>query len=301
MEGNSPEVQWFPGHMQKTRRLIAEHLRLVDVAVELRDARLPDSSANPLLRELLGEKPGVIALNKSDLADPAITKRWLAYYRGQGQPAFAIDSVTGRGLRAMLARTEELARDRTERLVKKGGRARAARIMVVGIPNVGKSSLINRLAGKAKTRVENRPGVTRDKQWIRVDEKMELLDTPGILWPRFDDPEAGRKLAFIGSINDEIYDSEAMAAAFLEWMQTHYPERLQERYKLQPDGPEQTPAELLAAIGAKRGCLLKGGRIDTEKVCRLLMTDLRAGKLGPVSFDEPPGEEQTVEEQTEKD
>ncbi len=294
MEENRPEVQWFPGHMQKTRRLIAEHLRLVDVVVELRDARLPNSSANPLLRELLEDKASVIALNKCDLADPALTRRWLSYYRGQGQPACAIDSLTGRGLRAMLARTEELARARTERFLKKGGRARAARLMVAGIPNVGKSSLINRLAGKAKTRVEDRPGVTRDKQWIRVGEKMELLDTPGILWPKFDDPEAGRKLAFIGSINDEVYDSEAMAAAFLEWMQAHYPARLQERYKLPADS--LAPAELLAAIGAKRGCLLKGGRIDTLKVCRLLMTDLRTGKLGQVSFDEPPDDEQTVKD-----
>ncbi len=296
MEDNRPEVQWFPGHMQKTRRLIAEHLRLVDVAVELRDARLPNSSANPLLRELLGEKPSVIALNKCDLADPAVTKRWLAYYRGQGQPAVAIDSMTGRGLRPLLGQAEALARDRTDRFLKKGGRARAARIMVVGIPNVGKSSLINRLAGKAKTRVENRPGVTRDKQWIRVGEKMELLDTPGILWHKFDDPEAGRKLAFIGSISDEVYDGEMMAGAFLDWLRVSYPDRLRERYGLPEESRDWTPAELIAAIGAKRGCLVKGGRIDTLKVCKVLMTDLRSGKLGQVSFDEPPEDEQRAKD-----
>ncbi len=280
-------VQWFPGHMQKTRRLIKEHLKIVDVVIELLDARIPYSSANPLLREIIGGKPRIIALNKADLADAEVTHRWEMYFQKQNIPAIPLSVMSGRGIRRLVRQTEELARTRRERFVRRNGRPRAVRAMIVGIPNVGKSSLINRLVGKAKARVENRPGVTKDRQWLKIGTDLELLDTPGILWPKFEDPEVGMKLAFVGSVSEDAYDSEPLAMAYLAWMCRHYPLHLIRRYRLTEEEIKQESPDVLAAIGRKRGCLLKGGAIDYDKVRRLLLAEFRSGKLGAVSFDEP--------------
>ena len=280
-----PALQWFPGHMKKAQRIIEENLKLVDVVIELLDARIPMSSANPMLKEIIVGKPRVIALNKSDLADPAMTKRWLDCFHKQGLQAVAIDSVKGTGIKTLIKLSEELARPRTEKLVEKGAKARSARCMILGIPNVGKSSLINRLAGSVKAKTADKPGVTRAKQWIRIGTNVELLDTPGILWPKFEDRMVGLKLAFVGSINDEIYDLEQVSLLLLELLQRSYPNRLAERFKL-AEMPE-TGQELLDSIGRKRGCLLKGGIIDREKVWRIVMSEFRSGKLGKVTLDEP--------------
>ncbi len=282
-----PIIQWYPGHMKKARELVEENLKLVDVVVELLDARIPAASANPMLREIIADKPRIVALNKRDLADEKMTKCWLAYFRAQGLSAVALDSVTGKGMRELLALIEKAARYRTEKLVSKGVAARKARVMILGIPNVGKSSLINRLAGAAKAKTADKPGVTRAKQWIRIGADVDLLDTPGILWPKFEDREVGLKLAFTGAVNDEIYDMENVAHLLLTALRRDHPERLQERFKFKEALPERTE-ELMAAIGRKRGCLLKGGRIDLEKVQHILMAEFRMGKFGKISLDTPP-------------
>lgn len=284
-----PIIQWYPGHMKKARELVEENLKLVDVVVELLDARIPAASANPMLREIIGDKPRVVALNKKDLADEKMTKRWLEYFRDEKLPAVALDSVTGKGMRELLSLIEKAAKYRTEKLVSKGVAARKARVMVLGIPNVGKSSLINRLAGAAKAKTADKPGVTRAKQWIRIGADVDLLDTPGILWPKFEDPEVGLRLAFTGAVNDEIYDMENVAHLLLAALRRDHPERLQERFKFKEELPETTEA-LMDAIGRKRGCLLKGGRIDLEKVQHILLSEFRMGKFGKISLDEPPAD-----------
>ena len=284
-----PIIQWYPGHMKKARELVEEKLKLVDVVVELLDARIPAASANPMLREIIGDKPRVVALNKKDLADEKMTKRWLEHFRDEKLPAVALDSVTGKGMRELLSLIEKAAKYRTEKLVSKGVAARKARVMVLGIPNVGKSSLINRLAGAAKAKTADKPGVTRAKQWIRIGADVDLLDTPGILWPKFEDPEVGLRLAFTGAVNDEIYDMENVAHLLLAALRRDHPERLQERFKFKEELPETTEA-LMDAIGRKRGCLLKGGRIDLEKVQHILLSEFRMGKFGKISLDEPPAD-----------
>ena len=281
-----PTLNWFPGHMVKARRIITENLKLVDVVIELLDARIPYSSANPMLQELTAGKPRLVALNKSDLADAAVTKRWLEHFRAAGIPAVAIDSMSGEGMKQLVRQTEDLARAKTEKFVSHGAKARAARVMILGIPNVGKSSLINRLAGAVKAKAADKPGVTRAKQWIKIGSSLDLLDTPGILWPKFEDMTVGLKLAFTGAISDESYDMEKVVEVFLDTMRREYPERIRERYKLKEELPEE-PRELLEAIGRKRGCLLKGGIIDMEKAQHIVMNEFRAGKLGLVSLDTP--------------
>ena len=281
-----PTLNWFPGHMVKARRIITENLKLVDVVIELLDARIPYSSANPMLQELTAGKPRLVALNKSDLADAAVTKRWLEHFRAAGIPAVAIDSMSGKGMKQLVRQTEDLARAKTEKFVSHGAKARAARVMILGIPNVGKSSLINSLAGAVKAKAADKPGVTRAKQWIKIGSSLDLLDTPGILWPKFEDMTVGLKLAFTGAISDESYDMEKVVEVFLDTMRREYPERIRERYKLKEELPEE-PRELLEAIGRKRGCLLKGGIIDMEKAQHIVMNEYRAGKLGLVRLDTP--------------
>lgn len=281
---------WYPGHMKKAKDIITDNLKLVDVVIELLDARIPYSSANPMLQEIIAGKPRLVALNKSDLADAGMTREWVAYFRRQGIPAVAVDAPQGRGIKQLVAMTENLAKPMTDKLVNKGAKARAARVMILGIPNVGKSSLINRLAGSNKAKTADKPGVTRAKQWIRLGGSLELLDTPGILWPKFEDMTAGLKLAFTGAINDEAIDRELITGVFLQTMAEMYPDRLRERYKLTGDLPSE-PHELLELIGRKRGCLVKGGTVDIEKAQRIVLTDFRGGKLGTISLDAPPTEE----------
>ena len=284
-----PIIQWYPGHMKKARELVEENLKLVDVVVELLDARIPAASANPMLREIIGDKPRVVALNKRDLADENMTRRWLEHFRAKRIPAVALDSVSGKGMKELLTLIAREAKYRTERLVSKGVAARKARVMILGIPNVGKSSLINRLAGAAKAKTADKPGVTRAKQWIRIGADVDLLDTPGILWPKFEDPRVGLKLAFTGAVNDEIYDLESVAHLLLATLRRDHQERLQERFKFKEALPETTEG-LMDAIGRKRGCLLKGGRIDFEKVQHILLAEFRMGKFGKISLDVPPTE-----------
>ena len=284
-----PIIQWYPGHMKKARELVEENLTLVDVVVELLDARIPAASSNPMLREIIGDKPRVVALNKRDLADENMTRRWLEHFRAKKIPAVALDSVSGKGMKELLTLIEREAKYRTERLVSKGVAARKARVMILGIPNVGKSSLINRLAGAAKAKTADKPGVTRAKQWIRIGADVDLLDTPGILWPKFEDPRVGLKLAFTGAVNDEIYDLESVAHLLLATLRRDHQERLQERFKFKEALPETTES-LMDAIGRKRGCLLKGGRIDFEKVQHILLAEFRMGKFGKISLDVPPTE-----------
>ena len=288
-KNNLPIIQWYPGHMKKARELVEENLKLVDVVVELLDARIPAASANPMLREIIGDKPRVVALNKRDLADENMTRRWLEHFRAKKIPAVALDSVSGKGMKELLTLIEREAKYRTERLVSKGVAARKARVMILGIPNVGKSSLINRLAGAAKAKTADKPGVTRAKQWIRIGTDVDLLDTPGILWPKFEDPRVGLKLAFTGAVNDEIYDLESVAHLLLATLRRDHQERLQERFKFKEALPETTEG-LMDAIGRKRGCLLKGGRIDFEKVQHILLVEFRMGKFGKISLDVPPTE-----------
>ncbi len=282
-----PQLQWFPGHMKKAQRLIEDNLKLVDVVIELLDARIPFSSANPMLAEIIKTKPRMIALNKIDLADPGMTKKWLNYFKAQGIIAVGIDSAKGRGMKQLVSAAEMLAKPKTEKFVAKGAKARAARCMILGIPNVGKSSLINRLAGAVKAKTADKPGVTRAKQWIKIGSNLDLLDTPGILWPKFEDKTVGLKLAFTGAINDDIYDREQVTALLLEVMQRDYAARLIERFKFKGELPE-SGIDLLEAIGRKRGCLVKGGLVDLEKAQNIVLNEFRAGKLGLVTLDEVP-------------
>jgi len=284
-----PTLQWFPGHMKKAQRLIEENLKLVDVVVELLDARIPASSANPMLAELIKGKPRLVALSKADLAAPDRTKAWVRHFQAQGVKAVAIDSLKGKGMKQLVALAEELARPQTDKLVAKGGRPRAARCMILGIPNVGKSSLINRLAGAVKARAEDKPGVTRAKQWIKIGKNLELLDMPGILWPKFEDQAVGLKLAFTGAINDDIYDRQRVTALLLEALRRDQPQALRERFKFKEELPEGG-VELLEAIGRKRGCLVKGGTVDLEKAQNIVLAEFRGGKLGQVTLDEPQAE-----------
>ena len=285
--GAIPTVQWFPGHMAKTKRLIQGNLKSVDVVIELLDARVPTSSANPLIREIVGEKPRLVALNKADLADEAQTKKWIACFRSQGLLAVPIDSLAGTGLKALVQKAEALAKPKTHKLVAKGAKPRAARAMVLGIPNVGKSSLINRLAGAAKAKVENRPGVTRDKQWIRIGKNLELLDMPGILWPKFEDPKTGLHIAFIGSINDDILFPEDMAYELIQILIKDYPQVLNERYGIEIGDGSVSAIEILEMIGKKRGCLKKGAEIDLLKTSKILIEDFRTQKLGKITLEMP--------------
>ena len=279
-------VQWFPGHMAKTRRLIKESLPLVDGVTEIIDARIPYSSSNPELSELIGNKPRIVLLNKSDMADRAATVQWIEYYKKIGIRAVAADCRSGRGLNNYITAVREVLKDKIKQNEERGMAGRALRIMVVGIPNTGKSSFINRMAGSARAKVADKAGVTRQNQWFAIGNGIELLDTPGVLWPKFDDPKVGDRLAFIGSVKDEILDSEILAERLLDVMKTDYADRLRERYKIS-DFEEKEPWELLEMIGKKRGMIIKGGEIDTQRASVMLLDEYRAGKLGTISLERP--------------
>ncbi|VBB05639.1 Hypothetical protein LUCI_0849 [Lucifera butyrica] len=281
------EIQWFPGHMAKAHRMIKEHLKLVDVVIELLDARIPVSSANPMIHEVIENKPRILVLNKEDLAEPEWTERWVKYFTGRGLPVVKLNSATGRGMRELVGRVEAIGGDKMARLAAKGIKGRAIRAMILGIPNVGKSSLINRLLGTAAVRTADKPGVTRGKQWIRIGKTLELLDTPGVLWPKLEDADVAFKLALTGAINDDVYDLEKVIHQFLAWLKQYHSERLLARYQLSVPLPVDD-GELLGRIGAKRGCLRSGGIIDYEKAGKIVLQEFRAGKLGPITLDYPP-------------
>lgn len=278
MQNNS--LQWFPGHMKKAERLIQENLPLVDIVIELLDARIPISSQNPMLREIIQDKPRLIVLNKADLA--ANVDAWLKKFRADDLPAVAVDSVKGSGIKQLITLAKSLAESKTHKFAKHGAKPRSARAMIVGIPNVGKSSLINRLAGMNHTKIENKPGVTRAKQWIKIADGLDLLDMPGILYPKFDDADVALKLSWTYAISDEIHDLEPTVCKLLEVLAEKFPAGLIERYKIEISGDGH---EILNKIGLKRVCIKKGGVLDTDKALRLVLSEFRAGKLGKVNLD----------------
>jgi len=284
------QVQWFPGHMAKTRRKISEDLKLVDIVMELLDARIPASSSNPVLREIIRNKPRVVVLNKSDLADPKQTKRWVAKYKEQGLRAVPVESKTGKGLPALYQAVREELKEQIAGWERKGMTGRPIRVMVLGVPNVGKSSIINRMlvgGGAGKAEVRDKPGVTRQNRWFTVGKGFELLDTPGVLWPKFEDPVVGERLAFTGAVKDEILDIEGLAGRLLEVLAGMYPQALESRYKLKlSDGP-LAGHELLELVGRKRGMLVSGGEVDTERAAITVLDEFRGGKLGMISLEWP--------------
>jgi ribosome biogenesis GTPase A len=265
-------IQWFPGHMAKAKRLLLDQLKWVDVVIELGDARLPESSRNPLLQQLLKGKAKIVLLNKADLADPQLTEVWLRELR-KTSPVLAVSATTGVGVGKIIPEMERLMAGKQDRMLAKGVRARSIRAMVVGIPNIGKSSLINQLIGSSKAKTGNKPGVTRGNQWIRIHDKVELLDTPGLLWPKFEDPEIGNRLAAAGAIRDEVLNLEELSEWLLKWLKVYYPTSL-ERYT-------QDPAQLtLEGIGRSRGCLVKGGQVDLLKLPRSFYVNFVRGLWG---------------------
>lgn len=282
-------VQWFPGHMAKTRRLIKESLPLVDAVTELIDARIPMSSRNPELDELTQRKPRIILLNKCDMADDNITAQWIEYFKAQGHHALAVDCRSGKGLNKYHTLVRQVLADKIKSNEEKGMAGRPLRMMVVGIPNTGKSSFINRMAGKSRAKVADKPGVTRHNQWFAIGSGIELLDTPGVLWPKFDDPEVGDKLAFIGSVKDEVTDVETMAVRLISVLVQGYEDKLLSRFKLKniPDIHEAMPWEILEEIGRERGMLIRGGEVNTERASVMLLDEYRGGKMGKISFERP--------------
>ncbi len=277
-------VQWFPGHMAKTRRLIKESLPQVDAVTEILDARMPESSRNPELHELIGNKPLIVLLNKCDVADEKATKRWLDFYRKKSVAALAVDCKSGNGLNKYIELLREILKDKIAANEAKGMAGKPLRIMVVGIPNTGKSSFINKMAGRNRAQVADKAGVTRHNQWFAIGGGIELLDTPGVLWPKFDDPKVGDKLAFIGSVKDDVFDSETLAVRLLEVLKADYADRLSERYKI-TDFDDLQAYELLEAIGRKRGMIIKGGEVDTLRASVMLLDEYRGGKLGRITLD----------------
>ena len=276
--------QWYPGHMTKARRMMQENIKLIDLIIELVDARVPLSSRNPDIDELGKGKARLILLNKADMAEDRLNDEWVAYFKEKGYSAVKVNSRKGGGIKSIQSVIQEACREKTERDRKRGILNRPVRAMVVGIPNVGKSTFINALAGKACAKTGNKPGVTKGKQWIRLNKSVELLDTPGILWPKFEDQEVGLKLAFIGSIKDEILQTEELAAELVKFLKESYPGVLEEKYSI----PEvQDTYECLANIAQSRHCLVRGSELDTEKAASILLDDFRGGKLGRITLEKP--------------
>lgn len=279
-------IQWYPGHMTKARRMIEENLKLVDAVCEIADARIPDSSRNPDIDSLASNKPRIIILNRIDQADPAVTARWREHYRSLGIAVMETDSKSGKGVNAFSSAVKAALSEKIERNAARGLGGKALRVMVLGIPNVGKSTFINKVAGRKAALASDRPGVTRGKQWITVDKGLELLDTPGILWPRFDSQEVGEALAWTGAVKDEIMDRETLAANLLVRLRELYPQAIEARYKFTPD-PEMNGYELLEEAAKKRGFLISRGEYDLERMSAVLLDEFRGGKLGRISLERP--------------
>ncbi|WZL74824.1 ribosome biogenesis GTPase YlqF [Clostridiaceae bacterium 35-E11] len=288
------QINWYPGHMKKTKELIQQNLKLVDVVIELLDARIPISSRNPQIDEIIKNKPRVIALNKSDLANEYITNQWVHFFAAQDIHAVAVNSLNGDGLNKLIAEINHAAKAAMEKRIEKGMRARSVRAMIVGVPNVGKSSIINKLTGKKSAKTGDKPGVTKGKQWVRLKGDIELLDTPGILWPKFEDQNVGIKLAFTGSIKDEILDIETIALKLIEHLCDRYPTYMKERYKL--EDILEDPLMNMDNIASNRGCILSRGRIDYTRVANLIMDDFRSGKIGRITLEAPADIESTIDQ-----
>ena len=278
-------IQWYPGHMTKTRRQIEADLKQVDAVCEIVDARIPISSRNPDIDALCGNKPRILVLNRMDLADPSVTQKWAAYFKKQGIAVIATDCKTRRGIGDFVPAARTACADKLNRDAARGMN-RPLRIMVVGIPNVGKSTLINQISGRKGAKAENRPGVTRGKQWVSVDNGLLLLDTPGILWPKFEDPNVGMMLAYTGAVKEGVIDLEELASQLMELLHRFYPNALQQRYQV--EAPEGTPGwELIEMAGRKRGYLVSGGEVNTERMSKVLLDEFRSGKLGRFTLEIP--------------
>lgn len=272
-------INWYPGHMKKTRELIQENLKMVDAVIEVIDARIPISSRNPIIDELVKTKPRIIVLNKSDLADEKLSRQWEEKLKADGSSVLSMNCMSGAGVKELFKLLEKMAADRNkDRTMQK-----AYRLMIVGVPNVGKSSLINRMTGRKSAQTGDRPGVTRGKQWLKLQNNMQLLDTPGILWPKFEDPKAGLNLAFCGSIKDEILDVPTLGMELIGVLAENYPELLTARYKL--DDIAETPLENMENMAMKRGCILPGKRIDYERIGKLVLDEFRGGKIGHITLE----------------
>ena len=272
-------LSWFPGHMTKTKRMIVAEIKHMDAVCEIVDARIPLASRNPDVDEMVGDKPRMMVLNRVDQADPRQTKRWAAYFRNKGYAVLEANAKGGMGTAQFAGAVRELLRDKLASYAEKGQVGRVVRVMVLGIPNVGKSTFINKVAKRRTAKAEDRPGVTRSKQWVPVDSTLELLDTPGILWPKFDDPQVGIHLAFTGAIKDDVTDLEELACYLMEYLGKHYADVLSERYKIEVE-QEDTGYDLLIKAGRKRGFLMRGAEVDTERMARILLDEFRGGKLG---------------------
>lgn len=284
-------IQWFPGHMTKTKRQIQASLKLVDAVAEIVDARIPISSRNPDLDKLIQNKPRVILLNKCDMANQTATKMWIDHYAKQGTTAIAVDCKSGRGLNKFPQAVNTVMKAKIERMKSKGMKNPMMRIMIVGIPNVGKSSFINKISRQNRAKVEDRPGVTRGNQWFTVSNNLEMLDTPGVLWPKFDDQIVGEHLAFTGAVKDQILDVELLAVRLLDFLKRLKPTEFISRFKLEKLDLDNTDSyELLRIIGKKRGMLISGGEIDTERAAVMLLDEFRAAKLGRITVEMPNGE-----------
>lgn len=273
--------------MVKAKRKIAEDLKLVDVVIELLDARIPMSSRNPEVDEIVGNKKRIIVLNKSDLADPAVNRRWINYFNQENTKVILANSVSGAGLKDVLAASKLLMKEKLDRLKSKGLLVKTVRALIIGIPNVGKSTFINKLAGKSVAQTGDRPGVTKAKQWIKVSPELELLDTPGILWPKFEDERVGMCLAYTGAIKDEILDINELAESLLVILSSKFPEMLKSRYKLEEVSADMTPQTLIEKIGRKRGCIIAGGEIDVLRTSVMLLDEFRGGKIGNITLETP--------------
>jgi len=280
------KIQWYPGHMAKTRRMITEQLKNVDAVCEILDARIPVSSRNPDVDGLTAGRPRLVILNRTDQADPNATKQWAAHFRRLGYAVLETDAHSGAGVSRFSAAVRELLKDKLKAYAEKGQAGRVVRVMILGIPNVGKSTLINRIAGRKTAKAEDRPGVTRSRQWVPVDSGLELLDTPGILWPKFEDERVGLNLAYTGAVKDEILDTEELGGHLMALLRDRYPAALIERYRIEPKA-EDSGYDLLEKAARKRGFLISGGETDTERMAKILLDEFRGGKLGRFTLEWP--------------
>ncbi|ASW42936.1 ribosome biogenesis GTPase YlqF [Clostridium isatidis] len=280
-----PRINWFPGHMKKTQREIKENLKVVDAVIEIRDARIPRSSANPDIDKICGNKARIILLNKSDLSEAKVTKMWIDKLSSENVKAIEVNCLTGKGLNQIRPTLDLIFKEKHDRLKEKGLVKIQMRVMVVGIPNVGKSTFINKMAKNNIAKTGDRPGVTKNKQWIKTKMDIEMLDTPGVLWPKFEDEETALNLAFTGAIKDEIMDREELAYNLVKRLQEHYPDNLKERYKIEEINED--PLETLNSIARRRGCLIKGGEIDYDRISTVILDEFRAGKIGNISLERP--------------